>query len=340
MTSHNAGKHHAKADPTTAIVKDFDFAQFIEQRKSGAWGRDEKARYAYSADLAMLRSFQSIRPVELAAAAVVRASKEMLRGQLLGTMIKVGPRQFPSIYKIAQHCADVLTVPVPTVYVTNHPVANAYTYGTDEESFIVVHAGLIDHFEPAELQFVIGHETGHIQNKHVIYNTALRILTQGAGLFLGWIVQPAIVALQAWYRRAEITCDRAGLLCCHDLEAASRSFMKLATGSHKLYPEMNLEAYLEQFEEGQGTVGRVSEMFATHPYLPKRIHALRAFAESELYRTAASLGPGGIDMDEVDRRTSQIIQIMNGPSDGSKDKPAEAGSASKDSPSKDKGEKA
>lgn len=305
-----------------ASAKDFDFARFVESKKSGAWGRDDKVRYAYAADVAMLRSFQRIRPVELAAAAVVRASNEMLRGQLLGTMIKVGPRQFPSIHKIAEHCASVLTVPVPTVYVTNHPMPNAYTYGTDEESFIVVHSGLIDHFEPTELQFVIGHETGHIQNKHVVYNTALRILTQGAGLFLGWIIQPAIVALQAWYRRAEITCDRAGLLCCHDLEAASRSFMKLATGSHKLYPEMNLEAYLEQFEEGQGSVGRMSEVFATHPYLPKRIHALRAFADSELYRAAAGLGAGGIDMEEVDRRTSDIIQIMKGEQQGPVEAPA------------------
>jgi Zn-dependent protease with chaperone function len=295
----------AKSDPL-----DFDFSNFIEKKKSGAWGRDDKVRYAYSADIAMLRSFQRLRPVELAAAAVVRASKEMLRGQLLGTMIKVGPRQFPSIYKIAQHCAEVLTVPIPSVYVTNHPMANAYTYGTDEESFIVVHSGLVDHFDEAELHFVIGHETGHIQNKHVIYNTALRILTQGAGLFLGWLVQPAIVALQAWYRRAEITCDRAGLLCCKDLDAASKSFMKLATGSHKLYPEMNLDAYLDQFEEGQNSVGRMAEVFATHPYLPKRIHALRVFADSELYRSAIGIGAGGIDMDEVDRRTSEIIQIM------------------------------
>lgn len=291
---------------------DFDFAKYVEAKKSGAWGRDEKVRYAYAADLAMLRSFQRIRPVELAAAAVVNTSKEMMRAELLGTMVKVGPRQFPSIYAIARHCADALTVPTPTVYIKNHPVPNAFTYGTDEESFIVVHSGLVDHFDEKELQFVIGHETGHIQNKHVVYNTAIMILTQGAGLFLAWIVQPALVALKAWYRRAEITCDRAGLLCCQDVDAACRSFMKLASGSQKLYPEMNLEAYLEQFEEGQNSVGRLGEAFATHPYLPKRIHALRVFAESGLYRAAVGLGEGGLEMEEVDRRTSEIIQIVKG----------------------------
>jgi Zn-dependent protease with chaperone function len=305
---------------------EIDFARYVELKKSGAWGRDDKVRYAYAADVAMLRSFQRIRPVELAAAAVVNASKEMMRSQLLGTMVKVGPRQFPSIYKIAKHCADVLTVPIPTVYIKNHPVPNAFTYGTDEESFIVIHSGLVDHFDEKELQFVVGHETGHIQNKHVIYNTALMILTQGAGLFLSWIVQPAMVALQAWYRRAEITCDRAGLLCCKDVDAASRSFMKLASGSQKLYPELNLDAYLEQFEEGQNSVGRLTEAFQTHPFLPKRIHALRVFSESALYRSAIGQGDTGLDMEEVDRRTSEIITIMKGGENG-RPGPASSGEA-------------
>ena len=70
---------------------------------------------------------------------------------------------------------------------------------------------------------------------------------------------------------------------------------------------------MRQFEEGQESLGRLGEAFASHPYLPKRIHALRVFADSELYRSAASIGAGGLDMDEVDQRTSEIIQITKGP---------------------------
>ena len=291
------------------VPTEFNFATFVERKQRGSWGRDEEVRYAYSADVAMLRSMQRMRPLELAAASVVRTSYTMLNSQFLGSAVKVGPRQFPSIYRIVKHCAKTLTVPIPKVYVINDPRPNAFTYGTEEESFICVSSALIDHFDEAELRFVIGHETGHIQNKHVVYNTALMVLTQGAGVFLAWIVQPALLALRQWIRRAEITCDRAGLLCNNDLEAATRSFVKLATGSHKLYPEMNVEAFLEQFEEGRDSVGRFGEVFATHPYIPRRIHALRAFAESALYRQAAALGSGGLDMEEVDRRTSEIIQI-------------------------------
>ncbi|MFK7985736.1 MAG: M48 family metallopeptidase [Sandaracinaceae bacterium] len=286
----------------------FDFQSFVELERSGAWGRDEGVRYAYSADIKMMRGFSRLRPVELAAASIVRTSKEWMRAQLLGSTVRVGPKQFPSIQKIAEECAKTLTVPTPTIYIQNSPVPNAFTYGTEHDSFIVITSALIDHFDESELRFVIGHETGHIQNKHVVYSTVLSVLTQGAGIYLAWLAQPALIALRSWYRRAEITCDRAGLLCNQDLEAASRSFMKLASGSQKLYGEMNIDAFLDQFEESQASLGRMGEAFQTHPYVPKRIHALRVFADSELYRSVNG-GDGGLDMDEVDRRTSEIIQI-------------------------------
>lgn len=298
---------------------EFSFGRYVETAKTGAFGRDDAARYAYSADVAMLRSFSRIRPVELAAAAVVRTSKEMLRGQLLGQAVKVGPKQFVRLYNTAQHCANVLSVPVPQIYVANSPVVNAYTFGTEDESFIVLHSALVDALDEKELQFVIGHETGHIQNKHVVYGTAMMILTQTVGLVLGPLVEPALVALRSWYRRAEITCDRAGLLCSRSLDSGVSSFMKLAIGSRRLYEEMDVEEYLAQMEENAGSIGRFTEFFATHPFLPKRIQALRAFADSELYHQ--HMGQlGGISIEEVDVRTSRIIAIMG-------DKSAKNGSA-------------
>lgn len=292
------------------MTEEFRFERYVEAAKTGAFGRDEAARYAYSADVAMLRSFQRIRPVELAAAAVVRTGKEMVRGQLLGQAVKVGPRQFKRLYDIAEHCAGVLSVPVPQLYVVNDPRVNAFTFGTEEESFIVLHSALVDALDERELQFVIGHETGHIQNKHVVYGTALTILTSGVlGMVLGPLVEPALVALRAWFRRAEITCDRAGLLCSRDLDAGVSSFMKLAIGSRRLYEEMDVDEYLAQIEEGATSIGRFSEFFATHPFLPKRIQALRTFADSALYRTHMGQD-GGLTIEEVDERTSRIIAIV------------------------------
>jgi Zn-dependent protease with chaperone function len=286
----------------------FSFTRFVEDEKAGRPGRSDAARYAYSADVAMLRSFSRISAVEHAASALVRTNKELMRGQLLGQGVKVGPRQFPSIQRIAEHCAKTLAVATPQIYVMNSPVVNAYTFGTDEQSFIVLHSALVDSLSESELTFVIGHETGHIQNKHVVYGTVLILLTQMAQAMTGFLFEPALLPLRAWFRRAEITCDRAGLLCSQDVEAGTKSFMKLAVGSSRLFAEMDVDAYVEQLEESRSTIGRYLEAFATHPYLPKRIEALRAFSESEIYR--ASIGEaGGASIDDVDVKTSQIIRI-------------------------------
>ena len=48
-----------------------------------------------------------------------------------------------------------------------------------------------------------------------------------------------------WKRRAEITCDRAGLLCAKDVSVAKRSLAKLALGSTKLYDELNLTPLMD-----------------------------------------------------------------------------------------------
>lgn len=291
----------------------FDFARYVGVRRAGVLGGDAPAtRYAYSADLAMLRAFKRIRPVELAAAAVVRASKEVLRNQLLGRTVRVSSQQFPRVHQLATECAETLGVAVPTIYVANSPIINAYTSGTDEDAFIVLHSALVEAFDPAELKFVLGHETGHIQNKHVVYGTVLRLLLDGASLFLTWFAAPAQVPLMAWYRRAEITCDRAGLLCTRDLDAACRAFLKMAVGSSKLFEEMDVDAFVAQAREGRVGVGRWMEAFDSHPYLPKRIEALRVFAGSALYRAATGVGMEGLTMQEVDRRTSDIVQIMRG----------------------------
>ncbi len=294
------------------------FSRYVTQKESGVVGGVDEARYAYGPDLAMMRGFKRVRPVELACASVVRSYKSVMRNQYLGTTIRVGPKQLPRIYNIAKECAETLGVEVPTVYVANSPFMNAFTFGTDDDSFIVVHSRLIDDFTDEELKFVIGHETGHIQNKHVVYGTALRLLKTSVSIFLRWIMPPAEAALMAWARRAEITCDRAGLLCAKDLDVASRTFLKMACGSTSLYDQLDIDSYLDQLEDGRKGVGRFGEMFASHPYLPKRISALRTFAQSAVYREAIGL-EGGTDMDEIDRQTTEIIKIIN-PKDQTKSK--------------------
>jgi Zn-dependent protease with chaperone function len=288
-----------------------DFEAFVARKKAERAGGDAQTtghEYTYTFDRQSRVAFENTRPVALAVEASVRLFKQMGKHQLLGHAVKVGDRQFPRIYGITKRACDTLQIPMPQVFVVNNPVFNAGTLGTNDDSFIVVHSSLVDQYSDEELLTVIGHECGHIHNSHVAYLTALHYLTYMAGMFLPWILQPALVALRTWSRRAEITCDRAGMLVALDQQAAERAITKLAVGSRKLYEEFNLDAFLEQHEEGSQGIGKFMEVFATHPWLPKRVLAMRVFGESQLYRKAVGRPATGLSMSEVDSRVAALLK--------------------------------
>jgi Zn-dependent protease with chaperone function len=294
-----------------AQVGTLDFKGFVESRKGQRAGGGEGTghAYAYVSDRNTRMTFDKMKPVELAVKAAVRIFKSVGKNQLLGNAVKVGPTQFPRIHNLALRCAKELDIAEPTLYIVNSPTMNAATYGTNEDSFILVHSALVDHYTDEELLSVIGHECGHIHNSHVVYLTAMFYLTQMASLFVQWLVAPAKMALAGWLRRAEITCDRAGMLCSKDLEVSTRALTKLALGSSKLFSELNMEAFVAQYDEGKDGVGKYAELQASHPWLVKRVIALRTFAESELYRRHVGKGDSGLTMEEVDQKVHDVIKI-------------------------------
>ncbi len=318
VTSLSPGAPCAALGPSLAFlhmatIGELDFKAYVQAKKARRAtekdGRDDAHAYAYVSDRNTRVAFDTIKPVELAVGHAVRLMRGIGKNELLGTSVKVGPDQFPRVRNLGLRCAETLGITEPTIYIRNNPTLNAMTYGTNDDAFIVIHSALVDHFSDEELLSVIGHECGHIHNDHVVYLTALHYLRTIASVFSRWIVAPAMLALSGWSRRAEVTCDRAGLLCSQDLEVSTRALAKLALGSNKLYEELNLEACLDQYDEGQDGIGRFTEMTANHPWLPKRVRALRQFAESQLYRKHIG-DDGGLTMDDVDERVHALIKVL------------------------------
>jgi Zn-dependent protease with chaperone function len=293
-----------------AQAPELDFEAFVARQKAERVANTvaSEHEYTFTFDRQSRAAFENTRPVVMAVEASVRLFKKLGQHQLLGNAVKVSDRQFPRIQRIVHTAAGVLGIAQPNVFIVNSPTLNAATFGTNDDSFIVVHSALIDHYSEEELLTVIGHECGHIHNSHVAYLTALHYLTYMAGVFMPWILQPALVALRAWSRRAEVTCDRAAMLVVKNEKVAERAIAKLAVGSPKLYEEFNLEAFLEQHGEGADGIGRYMEVFATHPWLPKRVLAMRVFAESRLYRNAVGQGSEGLTMSEVDARVGALLR--------------------------------
>ena len=170
----------------------------------------------------------------------------------LAGSVRVSERQFPHIYEMVRDGAYILDLPdVPEIYVTQDPLVNAMALGR-ERPFIVINTGMVNLYDPEELRWVIGHELGHILSGHTVYRTMLLILIRLASRIawmpIGYLgLRGVIWGLEEWFRKSELSCDRAGLLAGQDLDAARRALMKLAGGAQ--LSELNPDAFREQAHE-------------------------------------------------------------------------------------------
>ncbi|MBI2685172.1 MAG: M48 family metallopeptidase [Acidobacteria bacterium] len=212
-------------------------------------------------------------------------------------MIKASPESFPSLHALTVRCCEILSCPVPELYITTNPVLNAYTAG-QRRTCIVLHSALVERLTPDELCFVIGHEIGHIKCAHGLYRQLGDLLIRYWDLLasvvpipgLGLLRVPLLIAYWEWYRRAEFTCDRAALLCLQDLEPSLRALAKLAGSVAGYEDEVNLEAAIKQVEAKHDVnklvllVSILENASNTHPFIPVRLKTLREYAGSDDYR--------------------------------------------------------
>src|SRR5678816_86757 len=82
-------------------------------------------------------------------------------------------------------------------------------------------------------------------------------LRHSAAFYVRWVVQPAIMALQAWSRRAEVTCDRAALMAVRDLDKTLQAMIQLELG----VDGGAAEEYLRTVPDVKRGFGRYAELF-------------------------------------------------------------------------------
>lgn len=169
----------------------------------------------------------------------------------LAGSVRVSERQFPHIHEMVRDGAYILDLPeVPECYVLQTPLVNAMALGRDKP-FIVINTGMVELLDAEELRAVIGHELGHILSGHAVYRTMLvillRLAARAAFLPIALALTAIIWGLEEWFRKSELSCDRAGLLAGQDLDASRRVLMKLAGGAQ--LSELNPDAFREQAQE-------------------------------------------------------------------------------------------
>jgi len=213
-------------------------------------------------------------------------NERAFRLQFLGSAIRVDERQFPLVHRLYTEAATTLDVrELPELYITNFPLWNATTIGMDKP-FIVLNSALLDGLDEEETRFVLGHELGHAQSGHALYQSLLFWLMRLTGA-LAWLpigalgLRAIIAGLHEWSRKAELSGDRAGLLAVQDPAVALRVQMKMASGG-KL-EELDTTAFLAQGTEYE-SAGDLRDSVLKLLLLEARSHPLNVVRAHELRR--------------------------------------------------------
>jgi len=206
--------------------------------------------------------------------------------------VRVGPTQFPKLNALY---TDILTTmdwsERPELFVSQTPFVNAGAFGM-ERPFIVLNSGALALLDDEEMRALLGHELGHVMSGHALYRTILVIILNVSFASLpflaGIALLPVRIALLEWYRKSELSSDRAGLLATQDPIPALRMFLKMAGGGDM--KEMDLNAFLVQAKEYEETGGALDRIFQilntldrTHPFNTLRAAELQRWIEAGHY---------------------------------------------------------
>jgi Zn-dependent protease with chaperone function len=207
--------------------------------------------------------------------------------------VRLGQDQLPGIWVLHRECFNALDMKeVPDLYMTQYPLANAATIGTDRP-VVILNSELVRILGDDGRRAVLAHEAGHVHSQHVLYQTALLILMRiGTSVRLpilaGLPLMAVQLALLEWFRGAELSCDRAAAIATRDPLAVCRALMVIGAG--EAADDLNLDAFIAQASEyGEGGTGveRLTRLFQdlrlTHPMPVRRVSELLAWVREGDY---------------------------------------------------------
>jgi len=234
--------------------------------------------YEHKEEKELQAALNSNKMIERAFAMISEYGMErMVLLQHIGSDIEVKETNLPQLKKILNEICQTLSMKtIPRMYLSQNPTINASALGINNP-IIVVNTGTLEKLSIDELYFIIGHEAGHIKSKHTRYGFLQMILP-----FLGNII-PAVgslisagiqVLLFRYQRMAEFTADRAGMLCCQNLDTATTSLMKIAGYPMQYYDQINKDDFIKQFDDFKDynekmynkALNLIANMQMTHPW--------------------------------------------------------------------------
>lgn len=213
----------------------------------------------------------------------------------------------PRLYRIVENLAITVGAPTPKVYIIEDAALNAFATGRDPKHAIVAATtGLIDAMSDSELEAVMAHEMGHVQNYDIrlsmiifglvsaiglLSDIALRTfmhrdsddnnnspIVMAIGLILV-ILAPiiAVVIQMAVSRQREYLADATSAMTTRNPDAMVSALKKLRDNNRPMQRQSAASAHL--FITNPLKSGFVGKLFSTHPPIEDRVARLEGNRE-------------------------------------------------------------
>lgn len=220
---------------------------------------------------------------------------------------EIEKKQNPRLYRIVENLAITLGMPTPKIYIIDDTAPNAFATGRDPKHAVVAATtGLMDIMDDRELEAVMAHEMGHVQNYDIrvsmiafglvsaiglLSDLVARILFFGGDrrdvhpivLVVGLVVVilapiVATIVQLAISRQREYLADASGVMTTRDADGLASALEKLQQYGKPMKRQSTTTAHL--FFNNPLKSGGLSKLFSTHPPLEERIKRLRAHGQS------------------------------------------------------------
>lgn len=218
---------------------------------------------------------------------------------------EISKRDNPRLYRIVENLAITTGLPMPRVYIIEDPAINAFATGRDPQHAVVcATTGLLDALTDSEVECVMAHELGHVQN----YDIRVLMIVFGlvcaigliADLFLRlmWFgdrreeVSPWVVALGllaavlapivamfvqlAVSRRREYLADATSAMTTRYPQGLISALRKIEAKGSRLKRQNSSTAHL--FFANPLKKGNLAALFSTHPPIEDRIAKLETMS--------------------------------------------------------------
>lgn len=209
----------------------------------------------------------------------------------------------PRLYRMVENLSITNGMPMPKVYLIDDPAPNAFATGRDpNHAHVAATTGILELMDDRELEAVMAHEMGHVQNYDIRVMMIVFGLVSAIGLIadvmvrMFWfsgsdnrpsnpifliigivaaLVSPIVAMLvqAAVSRQREYLADATGALTTRDPEALASALEKLGAVGTTLRRQNTSTAHL--FFANPLRRSSFLSMFSTHPPIAQRVQRLR-----------------------------------------------------------------